>query len=199
MSLFPLSNIMRRSRQKKLLSWEEEPGRRSAAHLLTRTGICLCNAELRTALLYNRMVRFLSEGRRVPMSHAKQASTNRKRSINAVPVLSVAGLSLSLASGASAAIGRPAADMPTSHEITLCEEEISDVSLATFYVFDNEKAGAFRRRIKLAAGGCGGCGGCGDGGGGEGCASSYSGAAPFGSYVTPPRYSKPTRKRRAGA
>jgi hypothetical protein len=120
----------------------------------------------------------------------------RKRSINAVPVLSAAGLSLSLA---SAAIGRPAADMPTSHEITLCEEEISDVSLAKFYVFDDENAGTFRRRIKLAAGGCGGCGGCGDGGGGEGCASSYSGAAPFGTYVTPPRYSKPTRKRRAGA
>jgi hypothetical protein len=76
------------------------------------------------------------------MSHAKQASTKRKRSINAVPVLSAAGLSLSLASGASAAISRPAADMPTpktgiSHEITLCEEEISDVSLATFYVFDH--------------------------------------------------------------
>ena len=35
------------------------------------------------------------------MSHAKQASTKRKRSINAVPVLSAAGLSLSLASGAS--------------------------------------------------------------------------------------------------
>ena len=138
------------------------------------------------------------------MSRVKQASTKRKRSINAVPVLSAAGLSLSLASGASAAIGRPAADMPTpktgmSHEITLCEEEISDVSLATFYVFDNEKAGTFRRRIKLAAGGCGGCGGCGDGGGGEGCTGSYSGAAPFGSYVTPPRSSKPTRKRRAGA
>ena len=133
------------------------------------------------------------------MSHAKQASTKRKRSINAVPVLSAAGLSLSLASGASAAIGRPAADMPTpktgmSHEITLCEEEISDVSLATFYVFDNENAGTFRRRIKLAQG-CGGCGwgfGCG-GGGGE---STYSGAAPFGSYVTPPRYSKPHHRRR---
>ena len=87
--------------------------------------------------------------------------------------------------------------MPTpktgiSHEITLCEEEISDVSLATFYVFDNENAGTFRRRIKLAQGGCG-CGfGCG-GGGGE---STYSGAAPFSSYVTPPRYSKPHHRRR---
>jgi hypothetical protein len=96
------------------------------------------------------------------MSHAKQASTKRKHSINAVPVLSAAGLSLSLASGASTAIGGPA-DMPTpktgiSHEITLCEEEISDVSLATFYVFDNENAGTFRRRIKLAQGGGCGCG-----------------------------------------
>jgi hypothetical protein len=72
-------------------------------------------------------------------------------------VLSAAGLSLSLASEASAAIGRPPADVLTqktgvSHEITLCEEEISDVSLATFYVFDNENAGTFRRGVKLAAG-----------------------------------------------
>jgi hypothetical protein len=42
-------------------------------------------------------------------------------------------LSLSLASGAPAAVGGPAADMLTpktgmSHEITLCEEEISDVA-----------------------------------------------------------------------
>ena len=42
-----------------------------------------------------------------------------------------------------------------SHEITLCEEEISDVSLATFYVFDNESFGP--RRVKIAAGGCGSC------------------------------------------
>ena len=45
------------------------------------------------------------------MLHAKQASSKRKRSIYVVPVLSAAvGLSLSLASGASAAIGGPAAD-----------------------------------------------------------------------------------------
>ncbi|MGB6767224.1 MAG: hypothetical protein WBE50_03895 [Methyloceanibacter sp.] len=51
-------------------------------------------------------------------------------------------MSLSLASG-SAATGVPATDMPTqntaaSHEITFGEEEIADVSLATFYVFDKE-------------------------------------------------------------
>jgi hypothetical protein len=136
------------------------------------------------------------------MLRAKQASSRRRKS-KAVPVLGAAGLSLSLAGGASAAIGGPATDMLTpktgmSHAITLCEEEISDVSLATFYVFDNENAGSFPRRIKLAQGGCG-CGGCGGGGCASCAVSTYSGAAPFGSYVTPPRYSKPTRKRRAGA
>ena len=136
------------------------------------------------------------------MSHRKPPSKRRF-----TPALGAAGLSFSLATGISAAAA-PAPDIETqdtgvSHEVTLSEEEISDVSLATFYAFDNENAGTFRRRIKLAQGGCGcGGGGCG-GGGGEGCAScavsTYSGAAPFGSYVTPPRYSKPTRKRRARA
>ena len=57
-------------------------------------------------------------------------------------------MSLSLAGGASAANrraggGRAAArpDTAPSHEIILSEEEISDVSLATFYVFDKESAG----------------------------------------------------------
>ena len=48
-----------------------------------------------------------------------------------------------------------------NNRVTLCEEEIFDVSLATFYVFDKENAGTFRRGVRLAAGGgCGcGCGG----------------------------------------
>ncbi len=100
------------------------------------------------------------------MLYAKQAS-RRKRKSKAVPVLGAAGLSLSLASGASAAISGPAVDMLTpntrvSHQITLCEEEISDVSLATFCVFDNENTRTVRFRAKLARGGGGGCGcGCG--------------------------------------
>jgi hypothetical protein len=94
------------------------------------------------------------------MLHAKQAS-KRKRTGKAIPVLGAAGLSLSLVSGAPAACG-PVADMLTrntgvNQQIILCEEEISDVSLATFHVFDNENAGAFRRGVKLAGGGCG-CG-----------------------------------------
>jgi hypothetical protein len=53
-----------------------------------------------------------------------------------------------------------------SHEIKLSEEEIADVSLATFYVVDNEGAAPSGRGARLAmgcggcGGGCGGCGGC---------------------------------------
>jgi hypothetical protein len=45
----------------------------------------------------------------------------------------------------------------------LYEEEISDISLATFHVFDRENAGTHGRgtRLAMAAGGCAGCAGCG--------------------------------------
>ena len=107
------------------------------------------------------------------MSQAKQA-LKRKRTTKAVPVAGLAGLSLSLVGGATTAIGGPAANMPMqatvpSHEIALGEEEISDVSLATFYVFDKETAEQARPELQLVRGGCGG-GGCGGRGcGGRGC------------------------------
>jgi hypothetical protein len=83
-----------------------------------------------------------------------------------------------------------AGDTPTQNAatvITLREEEISDVSLATFYVFDNENAGAHRPGLQLAKGhshgggrgravnrGCGGCAvAC-------GCASCASAGGPDG-------------------
>ncbi len=47
--------------------------------------------------------------------------------------------------------------MEVSREVTLCEQEVADVSLATFHVFDNENARTLRRGIKFGAGGCG-CG-----------------------------------------
>jgi hypothetical protein len=89
--------------------------------------------------------------------------------------LGAAGLSLSLAGGASAANGGGVADLPTlntapNHEITLGEEELSDVSLATFYVFDHENLGSVRSGVQLARGGCRGCGGCGGCRGCRGCA-----------------------------
>jgi hypothetical protein len=99
---------------------------------------------------------------------------------------------LALASGASAATAGTDANLLTqsagpSHEITLCEEEIADVSLATFYVFDKEAIEAPRSRLKLAGGmgGCGGCAGC--GGVGWACAwtgSSYT-SQVFGGYGDP--------------
>ena len=90
---------------------------------------------------------------------AKEASRGKRRR-KAVPVLGAAGLSLSLAGAAHAAIGGMAADMPArqgalGHEVTLCEEETSDISLATFHVFGKESSPRLRARI--AAGGCIAC------------------------------------------
>jgi len=102
------------------------------------------------------------------MARAKQASRpKRRKKAVAIPVVGVAGLSLSLGGGASAATGGATADIPTqstalNHQITLGEEEISDVSLATFYVFDKESAATPKLGEKLAwVRGCGRCGGCG--------------------------------------
>jgi hypothetical protein len=97
------------------------------------------------------------------MLYAKQALKRKQRS-KVLPVLGAAGLSLSLASGASAATSGLAADMPTlntevSQGITLTEEEIADVSLATFYVFDKENPSTFRFAGKGGGGGGGGNGG----------------------------------------
>jgi hypothetical protein len=127
------------------------------------------------------------------MSRVKQSSKRRRRS-KAVPVLGAAGLSLVLASRASASTAGPDASVLTqsagpSHEITLCEEEIADVSLATFYVFDKEAAGTTRSGVKLAGacGACGGCGGC--GGVGWACAwtgSTYTAPAFGGDGDAPP-------------
>ena len=70
------------------------------------------------------------------MPQAKQSSKQKRRS-KALPVLGAAGLSLSLAGSASAVPGGPAVNLPTSgngdgNQVFLGEEEISDVSLATF-------------------------------------------------------------------
>ena|ERR1700729_2316944 len=116
------------------------------------------------------------------MPRVKQPS-KRKRGTTTVPVLGAAGFSL-LAGGASAVTNGPAADLPTTpntlpgQQVTIGDEELSDVSLSTFYVFDKENAGNLGPNIQLARGGCRGCGGrgcrgcargCGRGCGGCGC------------------------------
>ena len=97
----------------------------------------------------------------------KKQAPKRRRQKEAVPVLGIVGMSLSLASGASAATGGAEGEIPSQnnasgHQITLTEEEVSDVSLATFYVFDKENAGTPRLGERFARGcrGCGGCRGC---------------------------------------
>jgi hypothetical protein len=116
-------------------------------------------------------------------AHAKQAT--KRRGTRTLPVLGAAGASLVI--GGSASATAPATDLPAQNTqfrpvIALAEEEISDVSLATFYVFDKEGAEEGLGGIQLAAargcggGGCGGCRGCGGGGcaarGCAGCAAA---------------------------
>jgi len=104
------------------------------------------------------------------MSRAKQASKRKRRLTKAaVPALGAAGLGLSLVGSASAS-ALPTADLPQSpnpapnQRIILGEEEMADVSLATFHLFDRENGTA--GLIHMAR--CGGCG-CGHGCGGGGC------------------------------
>jgi hypothetical protein len=113
------------------------------------------------------------------MSQVKQIS-KRKRLIKAAGVPALAGLGLSLVGSASALA---TADLPQSlnttpnQRVVLGEEEIVDVSLATFHVFDKENGTRGLTRLAMGAGGCG-CGtgkGCGFRGFGESSGSGSSG------------------------
>ena len=101
------------------------------------------------------------------MSHANRNS-KRKGRTKAVTVLGVTG-ALSLGGVSGAAVGPPSDTLTVNTTVTLYEEEISDISLSTFYVFDHENAGARRPGLQLAqrrgCGGCASCGGCGGGAG----------------------------------
>jgi hypothetical protein len=83
----------------------------------------------------------------------------------------------SAATGGAAVADVPAQNAIPQHQLFLGEEEISDVSLSTFYVFDKENAATTNPGVKTAWGcrcggcrcggcrcgwrGCAGCGGCG--------------------------------------
>jgi hypothetical protein len=127
------------------------------------------------------------------MSRTKQTSKRKRRS-KAVPI--AAGLSLALASEASIATPAPSLDMMTRtarehHEIVLYEEEIFDLSLATFRVFDNEKVGACRAGKQHIAFGGGAC--CQFACLGGQSPSGFEGSsARNDAYSPPPR--RPTRK-----
>jgi hypothetical protein len=110
------------------------------------------------------------------MAHAQQG-LKRKRRKTALPFLGAAGASLALGGSASAAT-HPTMNVSSEHAavpvLTLLEEELSDVSLGTFYVFDNAVGDSLLDEKVARAGGCGGCRGCGGArgcGGGRGCAA----------------------------
>src|SRR6188508_2167428 len=143
--------------------------------------------------VWNRYERRSSEKRpqserSLPMPQAKQTSKQKRRS-KALPVLGAAGLSLSLASTASAVPGGPAVNLSTSgngdgNQVFLGEEEIADVSLATFYVFDKEDLGASSgSSVELVRHGCHGCHGCGGRGCHRGCGGCHHGCGCHGCHA----------------
>jgi hypothetical protein len=94
------------------------------------------------------------------MPRRKEAA-KPKRLTKTMPVLGAAGLSFSLAIGTCAAIGSinpdPATSAPVAEPV-MDEEEISDTSLATFHVFDNERIDprlSGTRPTMLSQGACG--------------------------------------------
>ncbi len=79
------------------------------------------------------------------MSRKERDSKGRRNT--SVP-LSIAGMTLLATVGAAAAAQAPAANGPQREiapAVSLSEEEILDVSTASFYVFDRENLGALRQ------------------------------------------------------
>lgn len=97
------------------------------------------------------------------MPRVKQASKKKRVTKAAMPALGVAGLTFS-AAGSAYAAAMPTSDVQQGRSfipgmmITLGEEELSDVSLATFQLFDDEENAL--AGVQLAQRGCGRCGGC---------------------------------------
>jgi hypothetical protein len=132
------------------------------------------------------------------MPRVKQASKQKRATkAAAMKMLGAAGLGLSLAGGASASTLATAnvsqsANVLPHQTFVLGEEEIADVSLATFHLFDKENVGTRFRQLAQGWGcagcrgcgcrgcGCGGCRGCGGGGtsGYGGGDASQSGGQP---------------------
>ena len=117
------------------------------------------------------------------MPQAKRPAKG-KRPNKAISVLGIAGVSWVASTGGSPAEMPAAFAAPTAGSVadlvwqnaapfrvpTLDEEEISDVSLATFHLFDKDDLGNSQSGIQLAAfHGGGGCGCHGGGGGFRGC------------------------------
>jgi hypothetical protein len=115
------------------------------------------------------------------MPQAKQLS-KRKSNSQVATVLGAAGW-LTLASGASAeaVVDTPTQDARAIHRVFLSEEEIADVSLATF--LDKESRGNFRHGQRFAVGTGGGCW----------TGTYYTSSGSGNDAYPPPRPAKPSR------
>ena len=106
------------------------------------------------------------------MPKAKQ-KPDQKRLKKTAPVVGVVGASVALVGGAYATgvVDKTpdvsARDTTLGPQINLSEEELSDVNLGTFYVFDKESIDKPGVQYARGCGGCRGCRGC----GGCGCRS----------------------------
>src|SRR5215471_7903671 len=89
---------------------------------------------------------------------SRESRKKRTTKAAAVTVVGATGLGLSLFGSASGStMPTPQSDNTSPNQrFILSEEEMQDVSLATFHLFDRENVGS---AIQLARGGCGGCGG----------------------------------------
>jgi hypothetical protein len=129
----------------------------------------------------------MSQGKR----NSKRRNSKRKDRTKTLTALGVAG-ALSLAGNAAGAAVNPSGDTLTANTaVTLYDEEVSDVSLSTFYVFDHENAGARgpslrfaqRTRSRPRQGGASGAEDC--AGGGPTCCASCAGRQdPYGHAIT---------------
>jgi len=100
------------------------------------------------------------------MPRVKQASKQKHTTKPAfLTALGAAGLGFSLAGSASAS-AMPTTDIPQSdntspnQRFVLGEEEMADVSLATFHLFDRENVRGDTQLAAVVVGGCRRCGGC---------------------------------------
>ena len=125
------------------------------------------------------------------MPQVKRAAKGNRPN-KAVSVLGIAGVSWAASTGGSPADIPPASlASPPAGSVAdilwqntapfqipfLDDEEISDVSLATFRLFDKEDPGSSQSGIQVAFRGCGGGCGCGHGCGGgfRGCGGGFRG------------------------
>jgi hypothetical protein len=106
-----------------------------------------------------------SDAEALVMMQVRRSSKRKRR--KAALALGAAGVTLAMTGAASATAPTTIPSQDNARRFILAEEEISDVSLATFQVFDRENP-PLSQGIKVARGG--GCGGCGHGGGCGGCA-----------------------------